>query len=653
MKTLTSKYYYHLSSLLIVIVVILSLFNPNVLAAAANDPVCISDELITGQAVQVDWWFIIKIRGFSDVYYYYDSTMTAAEFKIGHFLRSRYSAFGATLLPYANAVLDTLAYKNYKVAKDTGFLAYGDSLKHGEIDVKDFYTYGAHEKGLIGWSTKNPGVGLIIQHSLPNFPYGVGTTMNPPIINQYVLAVKDIPFVQMYFTQYGWKNNFFGKNLMPYYIPGRKHFAESKEPFMKYAVQTRSGGTKYGSIKYINHSDFELFSLLYTTLVKPSQQIFCSSLLDASTDPPSTPGKKVKDMVQYLSNLSDRGLFAAKHSDNAGKYFPSSGGLVSYPGDLAPEITREIDDEATNKHIYKEKTIKVGTFDYYMRITAGSDKSNGGKGKRVDVWRSLLLSPSNQPKLATTEEFYISTWANKAPDSWWKSNNKIISPTFKIKVYDNIFKWDGNTHQEHSKIGFRKSGGTDWNVCSSGGNLYFNDKKGIKSSLLICFKSDGLRGALLSILDSAADAAADVDADASEEDEDMVSAKKPGMLKNVQTFIKSLKKSAFKTNINSNYQLAESIAQFMDLAESKLSNKRKYVDHGVPPRTSPRLTMKDDSDSEDEQMIPSGKIIRQKGKDNSNSSNGNKQDDNDLVNLAEIVKKAIPQKLKEALHQKE
>jgi len=586
----TSNINYYSSLLLIVVTVLFSLFSTNV---TANDPVCISDQLITGQAVQVDWWFIIKIRGFSDLYYYYDSNMdTSGEinFKIGHFLRSRYSAFGATLLPYANAVLPANDYPGYTVATDTGFLAFGDSIKHGDKMVKDFYTYGAHEKGFIGWSTTKGGVGLFIQHSLPNFPYGEGTTMNPPIMNQRILTLIDNQFVRMHITQYGWRKNFFGKNLMPYYTPGKKFWKESEEPFGTGSnMVTRSGGTNYGEIHYINNSDFELFSVLYTTGTKPSQQIFCSSLIETTVNPPpTTPGKMVKDMVQYLSNLSDHGLFATKHSDNADQYFPHTQGFVSYRGSLATLATaRPVDDEATNTRSYKDKTIQIGTKTYYMRITDGSDESNNDKGKKVDIWKSLTLNPSNQPKISNSEKFYISTWASKKQNSWWQDNDNIITPTFKVNVYGHTFTWKGNNHQEHSKIGFRKLGGNDWNVCSSGGNLYFYNKDGIKSSLLICFKSDGLRQALMNIIDASAVANDDDESDADSASDD--DEKKPKKLSQLKEFIQKLQDSEFKKFFVTNFRIAEVMAKAMEAGVNEGVFQYLNHDDGTSRRISPRV----------------------------------------------------------------
>ncbi|KAF2070264.1 hypothetical protein CYY_008411, partial [Polysphondylium violaceum] len=106
----------------LVVVALLCLLSLSINNVSSNT--CMSDGLL-GTSKQVDWWFIIKIKGFSDVYYYYDSDMDGKEeknFKIGYFLRSKYSAFGATLLPYANQDGDGREITTLT----TNFIAYND-----------------------------------------------------------------------------------------------------------------------------------------------------------------------------------------------------------------------------------------------------------------------------------------------------------------------------------------------------------------------------------------------------------------------------------------------------------------------------------------------------------------------------------------------
>ncbi|KAF2070533.1 hypothetical protein CYY_008151 [Polysphondylium violaceum] len=559
--------------LVLIVVLLVSLSVNNVLSET-----CMSDELLTGTSKHVDWWFIIKIKGFSDVYYYYDSDMDAKEeetFKTGYFLRSKFSAFGATLLPYANQDGDGKKITTLK----TNFIAYNDHFniieKIKKTEDSKFYTEGAHEKGLIGWSTQNAGKGLIIQHSLPNFPNGNDRGMFQPVMNDNIKALNGKlgdkgQEIKMYFTMYGWKTNIFAPNLMPYHIPGRKFYKtpeEVKPNQHNYGTRTQTGSLNQPKmIAYTTTSQYELFSLLYTTTVKPSQQIFCSSLVDDDQSAGAGPGKKVKEMVEFMSGLSDVGLYAGKYNeidksftgkDSTGKDIQH----VSYPYHSFQK-TRTSGTTPT----FVEKEIKVGQYDYYMRINDQSDGANGGQGKVNDIWNSLTLS-SKEPKLATTDlkTLAISTWTRSKEASWWK--DKIVSPVFKITVHDNTFKWVGNSNQEHSKIAFRtqENDSDKWNVCSSGGNLYGTSKTQIKSSLLICFKAKGLRKAFESIMTTEDDMNDDIEASTDDgEEEEAQAVKEPAKFNQKEGFLKTIKDGVFKTELTLNLQNAKHMSNEMD-----------------------------------------------------------------------------------------
>ncbi|KAF2070266.1 hypothetical protein CYY_008413 [Polysphondylium violaceum] len=589
---------------------------------------CMSDALLTSTGVskEVDWWFIIKIRGFSDVYYYYDSDMdkkNEANFKIGYFLRSKFSAFGATLLPYAN--LDGNGERITTLG--TNFIAYNDHFytikskdKSDRTPDNNFYNRGAHEKGLIGWSTNVAGKGLIIQHSLPNFPYGYERGMFQPVMNDNIKALNGEPGykgqeIKMYFTMYGWKTNIFGPNLMPYHIPGRKFYVtpeEAKPNVNDHGTRLQTGALQRPNvIGYTTTSQYELFSLLFTTTVKPSQQIFCSSLVD---EPMSTskPGTKVKEMVQFMSDLSDVGLYAGKFNEIEESFIEKGPGgkvtqHVSYPGKLKFK-TRP----SSNKPVFSEKEIKVGEYNYYMRINHQSDEANSGQGKVDDIWKSLIDS-RKEPNLAITDQdtsqlnnLAISTWAYSNKDSWWKG--KIVSPVFKINAHDNTFRWKGNSNQEHSKIAFRTKeiDSDQWNVCSSGGNLYYTGKDKIKSSLLICFKAKGLRQAFQNIMTNDGgkedDKDTEISKDDGEHDEDEVDVQKPDKFTQKQSFIESLKIGKFKYGLSANVAHAKQISQEMDALKTTTRhffnyNPSKQPDYtnvdinpdGSIPRRSPRL----------------------------------------------------------------
>ncbi|KAF2077583.1 hypothetical protein CYY_001124 [Polysphondylium violaceum] len=550
------------------LIILLSLLIKDVLSA-----VCMRDELITNQAsTEVSWWMIIKIKGFSDLYRYFDSEMDATgqdKFQVGYFLRSKYSAFGATLLPYSTQ-------KGVRPT-DTGFLAYNDNILNDELlNDNSFYQAGAHEKGIIGWS-KTSSKGMIIQHSLPKFPNGpTKTGMNSPILNDKVKDLKDDKTMKIYFTTYGWQANFFGPNLMPYYIP-----------------------------------------------VKPSQQIFCSSLID-DHDTGAGPGEKVKEMVQFLSNLSDKGLYSGKFSDQATFINDKDkNGHVSYPGTptkLKPERPKD-----QNSMVHKE--IKVGTYTYYMRINNGNDESDNGNGKTVDIWKSLTNN-ANEPKFADTDkEFVISTWINSKRKGWWANTDpnvktKIKTPIFKIDAHDNTFYWKGNTNQEHSKIGFKTeaTNGEKWNVCSSGGNLYYDGKKGIKSSLLICWNSNGLRSALASTLtdvdikDDASGAGAGVGAAAAggsaaaaddsgddDGDEEKIAAT-PAKYNQNQNILKTFK-GTFKEKFDRSLQNVKNMARMFQHLEKQFPeiidfDPKAFIAPDKPKRGQRKRNRRGDSDSD-------------------------------------------------------
>ncbi|KAF2072105.1 hypothetical protein CYY_006579 [Polysphondylium violaceum] len=581
-QAFVTHYYYNTKSLvmdkryILFLILVLGFFINTISSSSTENPICKSDELITGQRKDVAWWWIIKIRGFSDLYYYYDSDMdqkSIDKFSVGYYLRSKSSAFGATLLPYSTTD------DGNKPPKDTGFLAYNDHILIDEaITDSSFYQAGAHEKGIIGWSKEKAKGGIIIQHSLPKFPNGPWKEgMNPPILNDKIKNVKDDPLVQMYFTTFGWRRNFFGPNVMPYHIPGRKYYIKKHEV----ADDTRARRSKYDDdtskptqLGYKTY-DYELYSLLYTTSVKPSQQIFCSSLMD-DNDKGDGPNNVVKGMVEFLSNLSDKGIYAGKYNDKDS--FKTGGllsghGFVSYPKHKANLKHKRPDDDKS----YVHKELKVGDYIYYMRINNGNDESNGGKGKVVDIWKSLVLS-SEEPRFTDADrEFVISTWVNSKKDGWWLNKDssiktKIKSPTFSIQAHGNTFYWRGNSNQEHSKIGFKtKEQSTDkWNVCSSGGNLYYDGKIGIKSSLLICFKSNGLRKALQNILSDIAIKDDDVlykddddDVDDDDTGDEEKHAQDSSQFKQNDNIIKTLSGN-FKAALDGNFLNTKTIATSMD-----------------------------------------------------------------------------------------
>ncbi|KAF2070265.1 hypothetical protein CYY_008412 [Polysphondylium violaceum] len=584
--------------LVLIVVLLLSLSVNNV-----SSQTCMSDELLTGTSKEVDWWFIIKIRGFSDVYYYYDSDMdkkNEANFKIGYFLRSKFSAFGATLLPYANQDGNGVPITTLK----TNFIAYNDHFtlvtksSGKKFSDNTFYDKGAHEKGLIGWSKTDPGKGLIIQHSLPNFPYGYERGMFQPVMNDNIKDLngkQDIKGqeIKMYFTMYGWKTNIFGPNLMPYHIPGRKFYVtpeEAKPNVHGHGTRVQTGALQLSNkIAYTTTSQYELFSLLFTTTVKPSQQIFCSSLVDE--DKKTSPGTKVKEMVQFMSDLSDGGLYAGKFNEIE----TSLTEYVSYEKQPLVKVR-------PSRPVFSEKEIKVGEYNYYMRINHQNDEGIDGKGKVDDIWKSLIDS-RKEPNLVITDQdtsqlnnLAISTWAYSKPDSWWKG--KIVSPVFKINAHDNTFTWKGNSNQEHSKIAFRTKDidSAKWNVCSSGGNLYSTGKEKIKSSLLICFKANGLRQALQNIMTNDGDKDdAEISKDDGEDDENEVQdAKKPDKFTQKLSFIKTLT-GTFKDRLSTNLEHAKQMSQEMD----RLATKGRYFFNFDPSKQKDYRDSDDDDDDDD------------------------------------------------------
>ncbi|KAF2071008.1 hypothetical protein CYY_007668 [Polysphondylium violaceum] len=477
---------------------------------------CRRDVLLTGDDKEVDWWFITKVRGFGDTYLYFDSKMTSNTFLEGHYLRSKYSALGATLFPFTGDRVDDK--KNF-----VSFVDYATS-HNAKRSFSKFYEMGAHQKGIFGWTeiSRTNWKGFYIDHSMPYFPqlFRQGTTfMNPPInfdprsisnLKNLKVGIKNK--IGLYFSYYGWKNPFFYRNLMPMDCSGCvKKFlldnGQEKEVYTYHDKTVRIINKKKGVdaiLKATNNlagtqieiDDVNPFSVVYTLKLKPSQHIFCLSI-DTKV--------KFKDFMDHYKYVSDQGIVSNVHrvSDLSLPDIKAYVSLYDENDSCQDKDIAKIDRSKQAQYITK-KIAFVGDITAETMINVNQDPKARGK----DVWYGLIengkATPKKEPYLDTDQTVYISTWSLEDKNAWWRSNgmNKIVlEPTFTAKVYDSEIKWKSNCQNDHSKIAFTgEKGHKTWNVCIGGGNLYTTAKQkditAIKSSIVLCLKLDGLHQAL-------------------------------------------------------------------------------------------------------------------------------------------------------------
>ncbi|KAF2070726.1 hypothetical protein CYY_007956 [Polysphondylium violaceum] len=478
---------------------------------------CRSDVLLTGFDGEVDWWYITKVRGFGDTYLYIDSKTSEEKFKVGYYLRSQYSAFGATLLPF------TGAYKD----QTKSFVAFGEySTSHNaNKEFSKFYEQGAHQKGIFGWTEvgNSQWKGFYIEHSLPYFPqlFQQGKTfMNPPInfdprIITANLDQKQIYRVSLYFSYYGWRHPFFYRNLMPMSSSGcvkinlldngqiKPHYEyrdkqvpiDQKESAKEKILRTTS--TYTGAI--IEIVDINPFSVVHTHRSKPSQHIFCVSI--------DTKARFIDFMSQY-KYVSNQGIVSNVHQVRSSSLNDVKPYFSFYDANdklIHPGVSL---DRATQAEFITKKI----TFNNNITAETMINFNQGTTGIGNDIWYGLIKNGEGSsrvnPYLEAGKQVYISTWSFSDRKAWWRSNGmnaRVLEPTFQVQVYGSTIKWKSNCQNDHSKIAYTKEKDHNvWNVCVGGGNLYTTDKSKkdnsvIKSSILLCLKLDNLRGALESI----------------------------------------------------------------------------------------------------------------------------------------------------------
>ncbi|KAF2075450.1 hypothetical protein CYY_003231 [Polysphondylium violaceum] len=480
----------------------------------------------------VDWFFIIKVHAFTDVYLYIDSTMNRPVFKTGYFLRSIESPLGNTMDDYNNK-------------EDTHFVHYNDQDYMDGRHGGGFS--GSHEKGFIGIDLNsvddgdNVWRGVWIQHSMPRFPSGVTTDdynyFVPPL--RYALSEE----VKKMYYHFGFSPvaAFFHTNLVAKINLGsseieEKSIADEITNMVSFINTYRLG------------DDIYYRAALYDGGTR-SQHALCVSI---------SHKENFLQLLEYLSILSNNGIggtastgfdkFLRKegkvfHSGQPGwvnrkpgndgnvyltnkmvkdmKYTKSDGSEVSLPTNTYKnQIKSKIFNFGKNPSNpnYLTPNNAEGEGLFYMKINSAAEQKN-------DVWKTMVVcSPGTDPEpclkrpaagggKTTIEKITVATWVQSEGDKWW--NGIFLTPRFSVKGIDfgngaNEHQWDGNTSNEHSKIAWRHVQpllpNTElWNVCVSGGNLIPSREKDIKSSVLVCFKSDPLRGALNSITNGGAE----------------------------------------------------------------------------------------------------------------------------------------------------
>ncbi|KAF2077063.1 hypothetical protein CYY_001630 [Polysphondylium violaceum] len=470
---------------------------------------CQRDIHITGESNKmVDWWLIIKVRGFSDYYLYMDSLLQEDKFKIGYFLRSSKSALGSTMFPYTGKNIDEgkksyINYNNQMVVFDQK-----SPFKTRNKDNLEYYKEGAHEKGFIAFNrgtNEDDWKGFFLQHSLPKMmnyrEEGKLRYLNEPIDFSGRFKEK---LNNLYFTYYGWEKPFFGRNLMPYSPQGiqllqkignienvRESQVDSvdlntQEGQKKVADRENTFLTSGGTLGFLNMNPF---SLIYTTLVKPSQHLLCISIENKAS---------FEDLIGQLALTSNKGIVSTLYREHQGK--------TKAFHDFRKHLYLSEDSQnptvyATRAEGFHKKDIKVK---FETRETKFYTAVNvAGPKNKKDIWKNLIEDTNtNQPSLAAGHKMSISTWVTKQKSAWWRTDTyktQVLEHKLQTKseIDQSVFTWQSNSNQEHSKIGFtEKSDHPNWNFCSSGGNLYAKEKASMKSSLIICFTSNNLNKAL-------------------------------------------------------------------------------------------------------------------------------------------------------------
>ncbi|KYR02326.1 hypothetical protein DLAC_01157 [Tieghemostelium lacteum] len=497
---------------ILLIFVLLLLFNINIILSADNVK-CIRDKILFNDDVEIDWFFILKVRGFSDVYLYFDSEMEKKEqpFQTGYYLRSSKSAMGATFKQFTDPTKNknryyvgyndhTYAFTTRKNTND--FDQFFTRQTHGVL-----YSYGAHEKGFVGWDLEDSpvsgekGNGVFIQHSLPYFPFPdgasaeenekkTGKAFNGPVEEEF--SKKGTTDIEKVFalTYYGWKSGqeFYGPNLINYIPKYIGFFSETTDP--KY--QRMSGRTNEKDyINLIQHvypqfssSDgFNPFNEIFLPSRKPTQHIFCSNI--------KTSGK-IKILLKLLAKMTTKGLYTFLNNlPETDKTFEEA---------LKPEPTTS-----------EEWNGKLSDTNFFMKVNTNQSQ---------DIWTDVMKqcdASATQPCLEifdksrgvqqVKEEVYISTWSSSNIKKAVTDRGifiPLMQTELKIGKYTQLVQWQGVTTSEHSKIAFKKTiakgNRSKWNVCVSGGNLYSRPDN-IMASLVMCFDAPNLNKALIKLVD--------------------------------------------------------------------------------------------------------------------------------------------------------
>ncbi|KAF2068132.1 hypothetical protein CYY_010542 [Polysphondylium violaceum] len=390
---------------------------------------------------------------------------------------------------------------------------------------------GSHEKGFIGIDVSDPDHwrGAWIQHSFPRFPVIInkrrGVSFVPPLKYRFSKKLKAaVPYL-------GWYRGyaFFNSNLLAKMNLDNKkgdinnnNNSDNDDDFSNGEKNTiDSQIDKLNNIinTYRFGEDIYFRAALYDGGTR-SQHAFCVSI---------NHGENFAGFFQYMSMLSDDflngmpqnlvQLFQNFEYDFDPYAKPVDDGLyidgtkvknlldgvtplptANYLGQVGSRIFNF--NLVPNDPDYKDPNQNL----FYMKINTAASQKN-------DVWKTMALcTPGvdpepclNRPAAGQLEPFTVATWVKDNGDQWW--HGIFTTPTFLIKNLDfgggvrGSHKWTGNTILEHSKIGWRHRvpdearGDTPelWNVCFSGGNLIPQRLKSIKSSVLVCFKSDALR----------------------------------------------------------------------------------------------------------------------------------------------------------------
>eukprot|EP01132_Coremiostelium_polycephalum_P002636 gene2636-3274_t len=486
----------------------------------------------------VDWWFIYKLKGFSDVYLYFDSEMKSSDsFLKGNFLRSKYSALGATM-------------EKYSIDDKNEWFAWNDhNIDRNGKKENSFYRAGAHEKGFIGYKS-DLSEGFFIQHSLPNWPVTNSDNknlINPPVpMDLNFKNNNDRERMERLFPFYGWTKPFFPKNLMTSFNPGgvskstiKKSDSSGDIPFkagdddkekevdnsnkkkrdieftkdvdfqtdyekitIKYKYQKVGLGVEKSRVNTffnnldrmntpsINIEDSNPYATVYSSHIKPTQHIFCSNIDDKDN---------LMKLIMFLSYLSQEGIYSYHSNiknDEIGEV------MKKYKDSRHPiDLTLEDNSDDENMNLIdpindpeyldsiKSEQVELGGMDVYMKINAAQESYR-------DVWASLE-DKRNHPffvKDSNSRQLLVSTWSSYT-DFYEKTNLR----EKKLKFSDNTFsinvrvggllqtvEWTSKSNSEHSKIGVIENYKSDepWNVCLSGGNIYKWGRL-IKSSLLV------------------------------------------------------------------------------------------------------------------------------------------------------------------------